>query len=714
MRGLFALEQNMANLMPLPKISFTDSNGRPLVGGKVFFYEAGTNTPKNTFTDAAGSTPNTNPVILDARGEAGIWLGPGQYKVALKDRFDVDIWTQDYVNLPIYASDMLGFRIDSIAGLRTFRPFRDGDIAQVTSYYAGWAALATGPSGGGRFVWDASSTATDDGGSVIAVTGVATGRWRRIFGAEVSVKDFGAVGDGVTDDHQSFLAALEQSNSLKVQGGNYLLDSEMLGEFQKPLDISGCGAKTVIVIGQENTDKKAFRIGAVGGPFGDIRAVTKIENMTFKTELGLIAPWSYTAIDLQSTFPMVLKDIVFLSLGPDAVKITSNYYGYTQGLYFVNSGLTLSDVNVIDFSGGEFRADEFSDATKGQALFSNVNRYPVELTESDQISFTNTVFETWACPVIRLIRAYNTTFNKSWFEGNTSSHIIKMEQAQTVTFNDCQLDFAIPYTDCFIKVDNSIPNADENQRWRPFVRISGGYLLLMSIAFGDAPKFLKTTGGEKCDVFVDGVTFRGGSLYADGSVNFDVRSILLNGAFKHNFYSKPNASLFPKHNSWMIESVSADWDFATGANFTATAGLSVSTTTTAGEYMTGTRGVKVSSIPSDNTMKLIQRTTTGDMGEVTTNGQTYLVYVRVKCDQNVNFKPTINGGFADFGQTPDTDLPAGVWRDYVFKTQEDVTWAQGRFFTPAIYMYVTNNSGAVANFYIDRIDYQIVNGDHQI
>jgi len=64
MRGLFALEQNMANLMPLPKMSFTDSNGRPLVGGKVFSFDAGTSTPKNTFTDATGATPNTNPVIL--------------------------------------------------------------------------------------------------------------------------------------------------------------------------------------------------------------------------------------------------------------------------------------------------------------------------------------------------------------------------------------------------------------------------------------------------------------------------------------------------------------------------------------------------------------------------------------------------------------------------------------------------------------------------
>jgi hypothetical protein len=55
----------------------------PLVGGKVYFYAAGTTTPKDTYTDEGGLTANTNPVILDGRGEADIWLGLGSYKVVV-------------------------------------------------------------------------------------------------------------------------------------------------------------------------------------------------------------------------------------------------------------------------------------------------------------------------------------------------------------------------------------------------------------------------------------------------------------------------------------------------------------------------------------------------------------------------------------------------------------------------------------------------------
>lgn len=88
----------MANLGPAPKAQFFDSNGDPLVGGKVYTYQAGTSTPLATYTSSAGTSANTNPVILDARGEANIWFGAGLYKIILKTSADVEIWTVDNVS----------------------------------------------------------------------------------------------------------------------------------------------------------------------------------------------------------------------------------------------------------------------------------------------------------------------------------------------------------------------------------------------------------------------------------------------------------------------------------------------------------------------------------------------------------------------------------------------------------------------------------------
>lgn len=93
-----------ANIATPPKLQFFDANGEPLVGGKLYSYAAGTTTPLATYTDSTGSTPNTNPVILDSRGEANVWFSATQYKLVLKSATDVEIWTVDNLNGPDLAT----------------------------------------------------------------------------------------------------------------------------------------------------------------------------------------------------------------------------------------------------------------------------------------------------------------------------------------------------------------------------------------------------------------------------------------------------------------------------------------------------------------------------------------------------------------------------------------------------------------------------------
>jgi hypothetical protein len=86
------------NLAPFLSGQYFDNNGAPLVGGKVYAYQAGTSTPQATYTDSALGTPNTNPVILDSSGAAEIWLDPSlSYKFVIKDSSDVTIRTRDNV-----------------------------------------------------------------------------------------------------------------------------------------------------------------------------------------------------------------------------------------------------------------------------------------------------------------------------------------------------------------------------------------------------------------------------------------------------------------------------------------------------------------------------------------------------------------------------------------------------------------------------------------
>jgi len=83
-----------------PKFYAWDSDtGKPLAFGKVYTYQAGTNTPKATFTSEGGETQNANPVILNGAGYADIYLN-GSYKVVVKDADDVEVWTSDPVSDP--------------------------------------------------------------------------------------------------------------------------------------------------------------------------------------------------------------------------------------------------------------------------------------------------------------------------------------------------------------------------------------------------------------------------------------------------------------------------------------------------------------------------------------------------------------------------------------------------------------------------------------
>ncbi len=100
-----------SSFSPTPIQHFVDSNGIALTGGKVFTYAAGTTTKQATYTDSANTVQQTNPIILNSRGEpqnnsgasVPIFLGPLPYKFVLAPSTDTDpptspIWTVDNIS----------------------------------------------------------------------------------------------------------------------------------------------------------------------------------------------------------------------------------------------------------------------------------------------------------------------------------------------------------------------------------------------------------------------------------------------------------------------------------------------------------------------------------------------------------------------------------------------------------------------------------------
>lgn len=211
----------MANLGPAPKAQFFTANGQPLVGGKVYTYAAGTTTPLATYTSSSGASANTNPIILDGRGECSLWFSPNSlYKIKLTDSNDVEIYVVDnitssgyvsggtivnssIVNSSISNSTMTGGAISGTSIDNSIIGATTPTTAVFTTFSGAWASLPAGTRM--LFVQTAAPTGwtkstTDDNKALRIVSGTAgTGGSVAFTTAFSSQAINGTVGDTTLD-----------------------------------------------------------------------------------------------------------------------------------------------------------------------------------------------------------------------------------------------------------------------------------------------------------------------------------------------------------------------------------------------------------------------------------------------------------------------------------------------------------------------------------
>jgi parallel beta-helix repeat protein len=253
------------NLSPVGGVAaqFFDNAGNVLTGGKLYTYSAGTTTPQTAYTTSAGNVAWSNPIILDAAGRVSgsgeIWLSDGiQYKFILRDSNDVLIATYDNVNG--INSNFVNFTNEqeiqtATAGQTIFN-------LTTTTYSPGTNSLSVFVDGvnqygpGAQYAYletDADTVTFVNGLHVGALVKFTTSQLNSSGAVDasqvsydppfinsvptnvearlaqyVSVKDFGAVGDGVTNDTTAFQNAVDFSNQnnigIYVPAGTYTVD----------------------------------------------------------------------------------------------------------------------------------------------------------------------------------------------------------------------------------------------------------------------------------------------------------------------------------------------------------------------------------------------------------------------------------------------------------------------------------------------------------
>jgi len=195
-----------------------------------------------------------------------------------------------------------------------------------------------GDGGGGLFYWDASSTATDDNGTVIKVTSIATGRFLRDHNPNyVKVKWFDAKGDGIVDDTTPISKALNHS-AKTVDFESYSYDitawSTLTTTTEKHLigdgaTIIGTSSRFLYV----HADLKSSGIAWIGFThviFGNTVAnsapsiTLKIKNSTFN---ACISP-----IDIEGAYSSgYIRNNLFTGCKGTVIRIGRNQYSEQEG-----------------------------------------------------------------------------------------------------------------------------------------------------------------------------------------------------------------------------------------------------------------------------------------------------------------------------------------------------------------------------------------------
>lgn len=224
------------NLSPVYGVAgqLFDNNGNPLAGGKIYTYLAGTTTNAVTYTSSSGAIAHSNPIVLDGAGRVPsgeIWLTDGiTYKFVVEDSASNLIGTYD--NLSGINSNFIAYTAQQeiqtatagqtvftlttmqyqpntnnlsvfVDGVNQYGPGAQYAFVETSSTVVTFVSgLHVGASVKFTTATPVASGATNAENVAYAApfSGSVTTNVEAKLAQYVSVKDFGAVGDGVNDD----------------------------------------------------------------------------------------------------------------------------------------------------------------------------------------------------------------------------------------------------------------------------------------------------------------------------------------------------------------------------------------------------------------------------------------------------------------------------------------------------------------------------------
>ena len=348
------------NLSPLggAAAQFFDNDGIVLSGGKIYTYLAGTSTPAATYTTSSGSIAHANPIVLDSSGRVPggeIWVTVGTtYKFVLNNSVGTLIGTYDNI----------ASQFNTDASLVTYTPSGTGAVATTVQ-----------------------------------------AKLRQY----VSVKDFGAVGDGTTNDTTAIQAALNAKSSVYFPTGTYLITAPLVVNSKQTI----FGDSPYLSIIKTNT--------AVNP------AIIKSSGVVGEVSIESIQLWNTggtACINITDATNGIGGDVKNVKLvGNPCVIGTGGGINPTMNFDGCDFNPTQSSSKLIDLSGN----NSYNDFTvKNSVLFGSATGVAVKITNAGAngliqgIKIQGNIFETCEGGAIELRSPWVADISNNYFDDLTS------------------------------------------------------------------------------------------------------------------------------------------------------------------------------------------------------------------------------------------------------------------------------------------------------
>lgn len=288
------------------------TDGTANASGTVYFFQPGTNTPVNVYSNATATTIVTQPITLGEGGKL-----PTQYAAGVFTTQPVRILIQDAegqtVTDSVFEPSTAGATGINNAG------FTDSQLnAVLTKAYTSF--------GGQDWTYKESGGATER---------TVKEKFAEIH---ISVKDFGAVGDGVAIDTTAIQAAI---NRVKALGGGVVWFPPGTYLIDQALTLSSANGVSFIGAGLASTVIKSSHATA------NMFTLTTVKSITFQ---GFEC--QNTSTSTGSIFSITTATGVrFVDIGSDGVSLSSPGGFYRYGMNLVScSYVTMHDCRILVIS----------------------------------------------------------------------------------------------------------------------------------------------------------------------------------------------------------------------------------------------------------------------------------------------------------------------------------------------------------------------------